>query len=246
MSIGRAAIYKEFHPIIPKQFEKMDRLEFETFNAAVDEFFSNVEAQRVESRSKLQEQSVMKRLNAIREDHKTRMLGLEESEASSVKKAKIIEDNLERVEEALFIIRSGLASGMDWTELKEVLNEETKKGNPITSMIADLDLAHNQIILFLPESTKDGNYDDDFDELSEDSYEELEAHDEEESGFLNDSHEKKQQKITEQKLKIEIDLSLSAFANARLYYDMKKHSQQKHQKTFQGLWQGNFCFQDSF
>lgn len=159
------------------------------------------------------------------------MLDLEEAEISSVRKAEIIENNLQKVEQALFTVRSALATGMDWAELKELLHEKTKKGDPTAASIADLDLSHNQIVVLLPEFSEKEEKDNDYDRKSEDSNDSLFADDE--SDF--ESHQeisREHQEASHGKLvRIEIDLSLSAFANARSYYDVKKQSRQKHEKT---------------
>jgi predicted ribosome quality control (RQC) complex YloA/Tae2 family protein len=213
--------YKEFHPIVFKQLEAAERLEFETFNAAVDEFFSKIESQRVGLRTRQQEESAIKRLEAIREDHKARMRSLEESETSSVFKAQAIESNLEKVDQALFIVRSGLASGIDWRELEKTLDEEKKKGNPIAAMITSLNLAHNHMVLLLPH------------ELDEDdAFNVSETESEKDSDLEQELFQQRQKEHAYSGLaKVEIDLSLSAFANARRYYDTKRQSHRKHEKT---------------
>jgi predicted ribosome quality control (RQC) complex YloA/Tae2 family protein len=173
----------------------------------------------------------MKRLDAIREDHRIRMLGLEEAETSSVLKAKLIEKSLQKVEQALFTVRSALATGMDWAELKELLREKTKRGDPTAAIIVDLDLSHNQIVVLLPELSGQEEDGKDYDRKSEGSNDSLFT-DEEDDFESHQRTSRGRQEVSHEKLvRIEIDLSLSAFANARRYYDVKKQSRQKHEKT---------------
>jgi predicted ribosome quality control (RQC) complex YloA/Tae2 family protein len=213
--------YKEFHPIAFKQFEPTEKLEFETFNAAVDEFFSKIEAQKQELQTKQQEELATKRVEAIREDHETRIRDLKQVEISSVLQAQAIERNLEKVDKALFIVQSKLAGGMDWRELEMYLNEERKKGDPVASIIVDLKLMENQIVLLLPCELEEEEEESDVSEA-----ESLNSESEQETW-----QQKKKEHVYLELARIEIDLSLSAFANARRYYDMKRQSCRKYTKT---------------
>jgi len=47
------------------------------------------------------------------------------------------------------IIRSAIASGIDWTELGRIVKDEKKKGDPIAGMIHRLKLETNEITLLL-------------------------------------------------------------------------------------------------
>jgi hypothetical protein len=47
-------------------------LTFPTFNAACDNFFSQLEAQKIELKAVQQEKSALKKLENVRKDHETR------------------------------------------------------------------------------------------------------------------------------------------------------------------------------
>ena len=49
------------------------------------------------------------------------------------------------MEKAILIIRSYLAQSIDWNELRSLVKEEKKKGNPIAMMIQHLKLDSNEV-----------------------------------------------------------------------------------------------------
>lgn len=61
-------IYDEYCPILLNQFKSRDCLKFETFDAALDEFYSKIESQRSEQQQKAKEGSAMQKLDKIRMD----------------------------------------------------------------------------------------------------------------------------------------------------------------------------------
>ena len=77
-------------------------------------------------------------------------------------------------------------------------------GNSMSKAIKQLKLATNQITLFLTDVVIDGD-----DDESDESSERLPS------------------------MLVDIDLSLKSFANARKYYDLKRHAAKKRQKTIE-------------
>lgn len=61
-------IYDEFCPLLLNQFKSRDSMEFETFDAALDEFYSKIESQRSEQQQKAKESTAMQKLSKIRMD----------------------------------------------------------------------------------------------------------------------------------------------------------------------------------
>ena len=61
-------IYDEFCPILLNQFKSREFVKFETFDAALDEFYSKIESQRSEQQQKAKEGSAMQKLTKIRVD----------------------------------------------------------------------------------------------------------------------------------------------------------------------------------
>ncbi|GER28419.1 nuclear export mediator factor Nemf [Striga asiatica] len=190
-------IYDEFCPLLLNQFKSRDSVQFETFDAALDEFYSKIESQRSEQQQKAKENSAMQRLDKIKIDQESRVHALKREVEQSIKKAELIEYNLEDVDAAILAVRVALANGMSWVDLARMVKEEKKSGNPVAGLIDKLHLERNCITLLLSNNL------DDMDD------------------------EEKTQPVD----KVEVDLALSAHANARRYYEMKKKQESKQEKT---------------
>ncbi|KAL3641867.1 hypothetical protein CASFOL_012682 [Castilleja foliolosa] len=190
-------IYDEFFPLLLNQFKSRDSLQFGTFDAALDEFYSKIESQRSEQQQKAKENSAMQKLDKIKMDQESRVHVLKREVEQSVKIAELIEYNLEDVDAAIMAVRVALANSMSWVDLARMVKEEKKSGNPVASLIDKLYLERNCITLLLSNNL------DDMDD------------------------EEKTQPVD----KVEVDLALSAHANARRYYEMKKKQENKQEKT---------------
>ncbi|CAJ0833921.1 21951_t:CDS:10 [Entrophospora sp. SA101] len=120
--------------------------------------------------------------SGLLQEQYSRVESLQNAQISNIKKAKLIESNIELVDQAILIIRNAIASSFDWKDLENLVAEEKKRDNPIANVIAGFKL--------------------------------------EEDSSVNKIHEK-----------VDVDIYLSAFANARKYYDVKKQSAIKQEKT---------------
>ena len=78
-----------------KQHEKSKIKEFETFNAAVDEFFSQLESQKLDVKVAQQEKQAMKKLDNIKKDHESRLQQLEKEQSKDRICGEFIEMNAE-------------------------------------------------------------------------------------------------------------------------------------------------------
>jgi predicted ribosome quality control (RQC) complex YloA/Tae2 family protein len=219
-------IYDDFHPFRPRQFESDPTtvfLEFDGFNTTVDEFFSSIEGQKLESRLQERELTAKRKIEAARQDQAKRLGGLQEVQTTNERKAGALEANVERVQEAMDAVNGLIAQGMDWVEIGKLVELEQRRSNPVASIIKlPLKLEENTITLLLNE--------EEFREDDESAYEtDSDVSDSEDEGSKKDS----KQKTVEKKLSIDINLSLSPWANAREYYDQKRSAAEKEQKTLQ-------------
>ncbi|XP_068662040.1 uncharacterized protein [Aristolochia californica] len=190
-------VYDEFCPILLNQFKSRENLKFDTFDAALDEFYSKIESQRAEKQKQSKEEAAIQKLNKIRLDQENRVYTLKNEVDRSIAMAKLIEYNLEDVDGAILAVRVALANGMAWEDLARMVKEEKKSGNPVAGLIDKLHLERNCITLLLSNN---------LDEMDDDE-KTLPAH------------------------KVEVDLALSAHANARRWYEMKKRQESKQEKT---------------
>ncbi|KAF4768439.1 hypothetical protein N7455_000133 [Penicillium solitum] len=220
-------LYEDFHPFKPRQFENkpgIKILEFERFNATVDEYFSSLESQRLESRLTEREEAAKKKLESVRSEHKKRIDELKNVQELHIRKADAIQDNVYRVQEAMDAVNGLVAQGMDWGEIARLIEMEQGRGNPVAQTIKlPLKLYENTVTLLLGEAGDD-----------EDEEEEFSSSDEEDSDSENEAEQETGHAERESKqLTIDIDLGLSPWANASQYYDQKKQASEKEQRTTQ-------------
>ncbi|NXD86052.1 NEMF factor, partial [Halcyon senegalensis] len=219
--------YEEFHPFLFSQHSKCPYLEFDSFNKAADEFYSKLEGQKIDLKALQQEKQALKKLENVRRDHEHRLEALQQAQEADKIKGELIEMNLEIVDRAIQVVRSALANQIDWTEIGAIVKEAQAQGDPVASAIKELKLQTNHITMLLRNPYV----------LSEEEEEEEDADAEKEE--TEEPKGKKKKNKTKQLKKpqknkpslVDVDLSLSAYANAKKYYDHKRHAAKKTQKT---------------
>ncbi|MCJ1413692.1 hypothetical protein MMC32_000016 [Xylographa parallela] len=223
-------LYDDFHPFRPLQFRGIPEtkiIEINGFNKTVDEFFSSIEAQKLESRLTEREEQAKKKLETARQDHQKRVGGLQQVQELNVRKAQAIEANLQRVQEAILAVNGLIAQGMDWVEIARLIEMEQARHNPVAEMIRiPLKLYENTATLLLAEAHFDDEDDFDGDETGSDVSES-------EDENSKPSRGAKPAKSEDRRLAVDVDLALSPWSNARQYYDQKKTAAVKEQKTLQ-------------
>ena len=140
-------VYVGFEPFLTKQSEAKPCQTYETFNDAVDEFYSSIECQREEVVKHQEKKQISTKLDKIKLDLATRTEGLRSQALSTNKKAQLIEYNLDSVDAAINAVNEALASGFDWKELDQMIKSEQKAGNPVAKLVHALHLERNAITL---------------------------------------------------------------------------------------------------
>ncbi|XP_076818942.1 ribosome quality control complex subunit NEMF-like isoform X2 [Clavelina lepadiformis] len=204
----------EFHPFLFEQHKTGPHLKVDSFNKAVDDFYGSLESQKSDMKALQKERAAMKKLENVRRDHETRLEGLRKEQDVDKQKAFIIEANLDLVDQAIKVICSAIANQVDWNEIRDLVADAQVRGDPVAKAIKSLKLETNSMVMALSEP----GFDDDDDD----------------SDFLDSSDEEaaeQPQKPKSKPHKVDIDLSLSAYANAQRYYNKKRHAAQKEQRT---------------
>ena len=220
-----SVLYDDFHPFRPSQFEsKPDTrvFEIEGFNKTVDEFYSSIESQRLETKLTEHEDAAKRKLQKAKDEHEKRLGALQHVQELHIRKAQAIEANTHRVEEACAAVNGLIGQGMDWVDIGKLIENEQGRGNVVAQMVKlPLKLEENTVTLLLDEPGVE--YED------EESDEEDRTDDETDStyGSMNEVPS------TEKRLAIDLDLAVSPWVNARQYYDQKKQAAVKEQKTMQ-------------
>ncbi|KAI8921026.1 hypothetical protein DFJ77DRAFT_448289 [Powellomyces hirtus] len=233
--------YDEFHPFLFQQFvheetdtsgQKKERvLEYPSFDKCVDEFYSKLEAQKLQVRARQAELNAVKKLESVKTGHENQVRGLNVLQEQSAKTAQAIEVNLSLVESIINTFRSFIASGMDWTDLEDLVKEEKKKGNPVASVVTKLRLDVGMVTIQLRD-TDWVDSDDEEDAVETDSEEESEDEDDADSKQKGKRFSKPPPRVPTT-ISVDLDIYSSAYANARRYYDTKKVAAVKQDKTLQ-------------
>lgn len=225
-----SVMYEDFHPFKPRKSEGIPDtkiIEIAGFNATVDEFFSSIEAQKLESRLTEREEAARRKIQTAYLDHQKRVGGLQQVQDLHVRKAEAIEANLQRVQEATSAINSLIAQGMDWSDVSRLIEAEQGRNNPVAEMIKlPLKLFENTATLLLAEANFENVEDFEGDETGSDV---SDSEDENQKP----SRSSKPSKPVDKRLAVDIDLALSPWSNARQYYDQKRSAAVKEQKTLQ-------------
>jgi predicted ribosome quality control (RQC) complex YloA/Tae2 family protein len=221
-------LYEDFHPFLPKKFEEAGPdytvLTFDGFNKTVDEFFSSLEGQRLESRLSEREAAARRKLDAARQDQAKRLEGLQEAQQLNERKAAAIQANVERVQEAMDAVNGLLQQGMDWVDINKLVAREQKLGNPVAQLIKlPMDLENNIITLTIGEEEEEEEEEiDDFD-YDTDS----------DAGADEEEEDKPKATSAPKWLEVDIKLDLTPWANSSEYYEQKRTAAVKAEKTLQ-------------
>lgn len=205
----------EFHPFLYNQDKDRPSRELGSFLQAVDEFFSNMESQKIDLKAFQQEREALKKLSNVRQDHAKRLQDLTKIQLVDRQKAELLTRNQVLVDNAIYAIRSALANQLSWTDIQALVKSAQANNDQVASCIRQLKLETNHISLYLtdPYAILDEESSEDEDE---DAEEDLEA------------EEAKLKPLT-----IDVDLGLSAYSNATKYYDQKRGAAKKEQKTIE-------------
>uniref|UniRef100_A0A0C3U817 NFACT RNA-binding domain-containing protein n=2 Tax=Geminigeraceae TaxID=589343 RepID=A0A0C3U817_GUITC len=146
---GEDSPYDDFGPVVLRQYagKKLDM--FDSFDKAMDAYFSIAEDKKLEQQKVQQKKAAVSKVERVKRAHEASIQALQEEEAENYHRATLIEANLSDVDNAILVINSMLSQGMDWASLKKLVKEEGRKGNPIAQMIHGLKLDSNQITLLL-------------------------------------------------------------------------------------------------
>ena len=251
--------FDEFQPFLHAQHASLPFQEYPSFDRAADVFFSEIEAQKVELKIIAQEDAALKKLANVRKDHEKRLESLASAQELNLKRAQLIEVNLDLVDQAIRVVNSLLASSMDWSRIAEMVSEAKALDDPVATQIKKLKLETNTIVLSLKppydddsssSSSSSGGSDSEASDGgadSEDGDADGNGSDPEAAEAASDARRKKKaaakrkkqqlkQKLKKKKTKavdVEIDLGISAYSNSRKQYEKKKAAVDKEKRTIE-------------
>lgn len=219
------------------QYEGRECEEFDVFDDAVDAYFVELEVSREEAAKVKRSTAAFKKVNKLTAELRGQVTALEVAQDKGRQKAQAIESNVVDVEAAIAVVNSALAAAVDWDHLARMVEDERGNGNPIAETIHSLHLDRNEITLMLEDAWGDHEeVDDSGDEGESDG--DSEADEERDASDDEGGADKKRKSrrmersaATRKALLIDVNISLSAHANAREYYSAKKTAAMKMEKA---------------
>lgn len=200
----------EYHPFLFEQFREFKFKEFDRFDSSVDEFYSTLIGQKIDMLTFNQECEALKKLSNVKKDHEKRLEELNKVQELNKQRAELIMRNQELITSVLMTLRSAVANQMSWDDIEEFVKNAQTAGDYVAKSIKQLKLQTNHVALYLT---------DPYAAADESSSEE------------SDSDESKDADDSIPPMVVDIDLGLSAYANATRYYDQKKSAAQKEHRT---------------
>jgi predicted ribosome quality control (RQC) complex YloA/Tae2 family protein len=201
-------IYTEFVPWLlaahtsrPEYTRMPAPLEFSSFDDALDEFFSKQEAQKEEMRLIKEKAQALLKLEREKARQAQQLAALANQQAVSTLKAQLIEQNLDAVNACIGSVNAEIAKGTDWRELTRTIKAERETNN---NPIARMIHSLKLLENHITVTLSDGM-----------------------RHLLPPVPGQKRVEVQQ----VELDLGLSAFSNAQLYYTNKKQHAQKQQKA---------------
>ncbi|SCU81214.1 LANO_0B02322g1_1 [Lachancea nothofagi CBS 11611] len=248
-------VYEQFHPFPPYTNQEIDK---ETkvmevtgeYNKTVDEFFSTIESTKYALRIQNQEFQAKKRLDDAKLDNAKRIQALVDVQEKNEARGHAIIAHADLVEEAQNAVKTLVNQQMDWKTIEMLISNEQKKNNEIAQLIRlPLDLENNKITLTLviddseASRTSESDYENetssdsefssnDSSDGSDTSLSDFEADEENRNSSKNVKGHRKSSSTKGRTSTIDatVDLTLSAYANASNYFNIKKSALEKQKK----------------
>jgi predicted ribosome quality control (RQC) complex YloA/Tae2 family protein len=146
-------------PIELKRYENNQKIYFESFNKALDEYFSKhvvAEVKAVVAGKKAEKLGVLER-RLKQQDDAIAKFNREENE--NARKGELVYAEYTTVTEIINVIKGARDKGYSWDDIRKVLKEAKKSGNPAASLIQSVDPAANSVNVKFPEASVNINVD---------------------------------------------------------------------------------------
>lgn len=247
-------IMDEFHPYKPhkENEDKYHFMEVEGYNKTLDTYYSTIESSRYALRIEQQKEQARKRLEKARNERDKQIQSLLDQKNLNIKKGEAIIYHADVIEECKESVLRLVRQQMDWENIEKLIRLEQTRGNKLAQMIKlPLNLVENKINVLLTDPNDMEAYSDTVNsntnsDAESDSNSDMESSDFDSDDLDYDSEleeesrrKQKENRAAKNKkkhasvplLEVSIDLSLSLFANSRVYFDNKKNAETKQAKV---------------
>ena len=203
---------------------------------------TQIEDQRLQRQAKSAEEAAAKKVEKVKSDQQNQIDKLVQQQERMEAAATLVEVYAADIEKVCLVINSAVSTGMDWTAIEQMVRTEAAAGNPIAGLVHKLRLDRNHVVLRLKDLFADQ---DDDSEVEQEKYSDNDSdNSDDDDGDESPRHQMKSKSKAkavkkEQVTKLpafieaEIDLSLSAYANARNMFGNKKVAHSKELKTIE-------------
>jgi hypothetical protein len=120
--------YIDFIPMIFKQHENKEVIEFPTFNIAVDEYFCKIEEQKLNRLAVSLEDTALKKIAKVKKEQFNQINNLVTKQQNMELKAMLVEFYAIDIDKLSLVINSCLSNGMSWGDIHDMVIEESKLG----------------------------------------------------------------------------------------------------------------------
>lgn len=218
----------EFTSALLKQHEGQASKVFAAYGDAVDEYFFKLEDAKIRKLQNAAEEAALKKLQKVKSEAENHAKKLVQTQESMQRAAQVVTAHAEEIDKCTLVLNSCLESGMAWQDIEAMVALEARQGNPIATLIKRLRLDKNRVVLELP-APREEDEDDEADpeaEAEEDRFED-------DGGAAGGSRLRAARISGVPGIDVEINLALSAHANARTLFSHKKAVSQKHAQTLE-------------
>lgn len=234
-------LYEEYHPFNPWLNGDVSKYKIEnvngTYNQTLDKFYSHIESNRNELKIQHQKQLAENRLDRARNERTKQIQSLQEQMDINIKKGDCIIFNADLITQCIDSIKTLIDRSMDWKNIEKFIELEKANGNELAQMIQlPLNLLENKIKLNLPDVNADTNFSNDSDSDASDSDSNTDTDTDSDRDSDADSGSKSNAKLKRKQMNssyisVWLDITLSPYANAKLYFDSKKTAETKQTKV---------------
>lgn len=126
---------------------------FPTFSAAVDEYYSKIEATSEADTIEAQRKALLSRVENIKADQERRIEELRKEQDVVWEQAEELQANLALADAAISIVNALVAQQLGWGEIKELVAAQAKAGHLVASHIGRIDFTKNRAEVVFSETT---------------------------------------------------------------------------------------------
>ncbi len=140
-------------PIELKRYENNQKIYFESFNKALDEYFSKhvvAEVKAVVAGKKAEKLGTLERRLKQQEDA---IAKFDREESENARKGELVYAEYRAVTEIINVIKGARDKGHTWDNIRNILKDAKKAGNPAASLIQSVDPAANSVNVKFPEAS---------------------------------------------------------------------------------------------